>query len=371
MLINKKNDDKTEQLPIFKCDSLRTKCTFPSLLVFSQKQVRLEFQSKQSSSRFLLVPVESSNIGLWWRERSYWIFFVLFSRFGNEVFHRGGLILSGGAVGAQKTPSQEQQCPSPPPNIQRSTQLSLLSIYQHRVVEIPYDNACCPGNRNDAEDSADDQHHTCCHRSPRLCPLLWNEVGALSTNESYEETNDACDDGNQHQSTGPLQVRAQCQHGVVHLTLHLACTLDNAAHPDALPHDLRCHNIAAYEGTDPPHRWAAGYDRPNPAEDRQDAASHLHAHGSHRLASLSDSDRILTADQAFVHHLKQDEKNGRCKEEGIKCQWRLALQDSFRPETIKVGLRLNAYHGKNLFVSTLNVVNKVFTINANDSSWTY
>ncbi|KAF3693301.1 hypothetical protein EXN66_Car008977 [Channa argus] len=83
---------------------------------------------------------------------------------------------------------------------------------------------------------------------------LVNEVGALSTSKNHEESCDACDEGNHHESAGRLEVCAQSQHGVLHLTLYLARTLVHAVHPDTLPYDLRSHYVAADKGRDAPHR---------------------------------------------------------------------------------------------------------------------
>lgn len=91
--------------------------------------------------------------------------------------------------------------------------------------------------------------------------------------------------------TTTIAGRAQCQHGVMHLTLHLACTLDHTASSRC---PSTCSDVTMLEPMKA-HGSSAGVDHPNPAKNGQDTGSHLPSNPNPMEARVSE--RILAADQ--------------------------------------------------------------------------
>ena len=132
-----------------------------------------------------------------------------------------------------------------------------------------------PADGDEAEDSSHDEHNSGCDAHLALGRRILHTVGALPPGYREQDSHDTHDDGNDGEGPGGLEVRAEGQHGVVDLTLHLTCALHHAAHPDTLPGGLRGDDVAADESSDLPHGKGAHKDGTNPAQDAQRCAQHL------------------------------------------------------------------------------------------------
>lgn len=196
------------------------------------------------------------------------------SRTGIGVF--GSVVILGGAVRTKESTTQEEEAGGPPADEESSSQLHLPSAHPYLVVEIN-DGVCRPAHGDEAHDARDDENHTGRHADFGFGALVLHAVGTLTPCHGKEDAKDADQDGDDGEGTGSLEVPGQDQQGVVDLTLHLACALHHAVHPDSLPNDLGRDNVLADEGCHPPLGKGADNDGPDPTDDAEGNARHLQA----------------------------------------------------------------------------------------------
>lgn len=182
---------------------------------------------------------------------------------------------------AEKTSTENQKCSSAKANVECSPKLPLLSTVDDGVVEVLDDGVGGPADWDETQDSSNDEGDATGNSHFDLFALILHKVGALASIDSQDHCEQADDDGDDDQSSGGLQILGQCQHGVIDLTLHLACTLHDTGHPQPLPDDLRRHNVGSDECCYLPHGKGANNDGPQEANDAQAKAQHLAAHGHH------------------------------------------------------------------------------------------
>ncbi|KAI1903232.1 hypothetical protein AGOR_G00025100 [Albula goreensis] len=162
--------------------------------------------------------------------------------------------------GTKYCSSKEQETSSHPAHIEGSPQLPLQRLRDQRVVKVLDDGAGRPGDRHQGCKAREHEGDPGGQHDTSFDPGVVQAVGALGTHQEYEEAQAGQHDGDDHQAPGCLQVWGQVQQGIVDLTLHLPCALINAVHPQALPEDLRNHNVGPNEGRHPPHRQGTDYD---------------------------------------------------------------------------------------------------------------
>lgn len=134
---------------------------------------------------------------------------------------------------------------------------------------------CCPAGGDEAEDPGHDEGDS--SRDAHLGFDRWvlHAVGAIPSSDREQDSNDPHHDGDDDEGPGSLEVRAEGQHGIVDLTLHLACTLNNTVHPNPFPHGLRGDNVAPDKGADFPHGKGTSDNSADPAQDPQGCTEHL------------------------------------------------------------------------------------------------
>lgn len=153
----------------------------------------------------------------------------------------------GGAVGAEKCASQNEQGSRPPADEEGGSQLHLVHV-NHRVVEILDDGVGGVADGDEAQKASNDEDNASCDADLDFGIHIFHTVGALAPGDGQQQAEDAQQYGDDDEGAGHLYVRAQSQHGVVDLALHLARALDHAAHPDPLPCRLSCDDVITDEG---------------------------------------------------------------------------------------------------------------------------
>lgn len=202
-------------------------------------------------------------------------------RLGWSVLDRVLFSLLGWAGAAEEAAAKDEEAGRAPADVERGAQLPPLGVGQDGVVEIPDDGVGRPADGDEDEHAGADEHDARCDGHLGFGRHVLHEVGALASRHPQDDPEGGHDDGHDHQGPGGLEVRLQGQQRVVDLALHLARALRHAVHPQALPDDLRRHNVGSDKGRDFPHRKGAHDDGPQEADYGQDEAQHLSSHRHH------------------------------------------------------------------------------------------
>lgn len=215
---------------------------------------------------------------------------------------RGGNPWGTGA-GIEQRATDEQQGRGTPAHVERRPQLTLVWRRHVRVVEIPDNGVGGPADGHEVEEARDDKDGAGDAGQARLQTRVAHALGALDAQDAQGECQAAEEHREHGEATGRLHVAGQSQQAVIHLALDLTGALDDAVHPQALPRDLRRHNVVAYEGGDAPHGEDAHQKAANPADDGQDYAQKLHARGRHN------DGKVLVANKFFFRSPKVSEQS--------------------------------------------------------------
>ncbi|TNN56567.1 hypothetical protein EYF80_033212 [Liparis tanakae] len=179
---------------------------------------------------------------------------------------------------AEEGATQDEEPGCAPADVERGSQLPPLGVGQEGVVEIPDDGVGGPADGDEDEHAGANEDNSSGDGHFGLGVLVVHEVGALASDNAQDDPEGRDDDGDDHKGPGRLEVLGQRQQGIVDLALHLARALRHAVHPQALPDDLRRHNVGSDEGCDLPHGQGAHNDGPQEANDAQGKAQHLSSH---------------------------------------------------------------------------------------------
>lgn len=179
---------------------------------------------------------------------------------------------------AQQRSSDDEKCSSTKPDVQGSADLPALGRGHQRVIKVLDDRTRGPRHRNKLQHTRYDKKHTGNDHDLRLGSLVLDAIGTLGAHDRDQQGKHSYDDGDDGHRPGSLEILRKCQHGVVHLTLHLPGALHHTGHPYALPDDLRRYDVSANESRNFPHRQGTGDDGDDPAQHTQGDAPELHSH---------------------------------------------------------------------------------------------
>lgn len=204
----------------------------------------------------------------------------------HQVADGGALVCAVGIEGARRadeqTPSQNEQDGRSPADVETGSDLPPLSVYGG-AVEVPHHRPGRPRRGNQTQQPCDDQNRPRGDSHLALDPasFLIQKASALPSDEGQNQARAPRGNGEDGESPGGLQVRAESEERLVRFAHDLPCALDYAGHPDALPDGLGGDDGAPHEGCDPPHGQYAADDDPRPTQEAQGAGEHLHPHRGH------------------------------------------------------------------------------------------